>query len=266
MSKNNSLKIKYKLLHFLFTLFLLSSQAVNALEDNLNSLVIVTGNYPPAIDGAKSDKGYISRIVSDAFALEGITVEFLFLPWARGLRMVRMGKEASIMYYAKTPERMKHFIFSDPIFEEEWLFFHLKKTKVEWSKLADLSRFYIGATLSYSYSDEFHDLADKKVLNVNWVARDKQNWQMLMAGRIDLFPNVTSSWYQLRKLYNKEAVELVTTHHKPLKKQLNYLLFSKEHPNSAYFKNKFNLGFSKLKALRPIDYYIPNSDIKTWPK
>jgi len=95
------------------------SSSIHALEDDLNSLVIVTGNYPPAIDSAKSDKGYVSRIVSDAFALEGIKVTFLFLPWARGSRMVRMGKEASIMYYAKTQNRMKDFIFSDPIFEEE---------------------------------------------------------------------------------------------------------------------------------------------------
>jgi len=71
--------------------------------------------------------------------------------------------------------------------------------------------------LSYSYSEKFHYLADQKVLNVNWVARDKQNWQMLMAGRIALFSNVTPSWYQLRKINNKEAVELVTTNHKPLK-------------------------------------------------
>ena len=239
--------IKYKLFHFLCLLFFLFSQAIHAVNDDLNSLVIVTGNYPPGIDGSKSDKGYISRIVSDAFALEGIKVEFLFLPWARGLRMVRMGKEVGIMYYAKTQDRMKYFIFSEPIFEEEWLFFHLKKTKVEWSKLADLSHFNIGATLSYSYSEEFHDLADKKVLNVNWVTRDKQNWQMLMAGRVDIFPNVKSSWYQLKSIYRTEDVERVTTNNKPLKTQLNYLLFSKQHPNSKYFKDKFNLGFDKLK-------------------
>jgi polar amino acid transport system substrate-binding protein len=246
-------------------LFLMLSLSLNAQEDDLNSLVIVTGNYPPGIDGAKSDKGYISRIVSDAFALEGIKVKFLFLPWARGLRMVKMGKEVSIMYYAKTPERMKDFIFSDPIFEEEWLFFHLKKTKVEWRKLADLSRFNIGATLSYSYSDEFHELADKKVLNVNWVTRDKQNWQMLMAGRIDIFPNMQSSKYQIKALFNEADIAQITFHDKPLKKQLNYLLFSKQHPNSVYFKDKFNQGFTKLKKRRPLSFYIPNSENKDWP-
>lgn len=234
-------------------------------DDDLSSIVIVTGDYPPAIDESASDKGYVSRLVVDAFALENIKVEFIFVPWARGLRMIRLGKEACVMYYAKTPDRAKSFTFSEPLFEEEWLFFHLKTTPVKWQKLIDLSPYIFGATLSYSYSEEFHKLADKQALNVHWVARDKQNWQMLMGGRIDIFPSVKSGWHQLRQLYSEAAIKQVTTHPKPLKTQLNYLLFSKEHPDAAYFRKKFNQGFAKLKKLRPISYYIPDSEGKSWP-
>ena len=92
-------------------------------KDDLSSIVIVTGNYPPAINNLANDKGYISRLVSDAFALAGIETEFLFVPWARGLRMAELGGEACIMYYTKTADRDKSFTFSDPLFEEEWLFF-----------------------------------------------------------------------------------------------------------------------------------------------
>jgi len=238
-----------------------------AAENDLTSLVIVTGNYPPAINESENDKGYISRLVSDAFALEGIKVEFLFVPWARGLRMTRLGSEACIMYYGKNSGRIKSFIFSEPIFEEEWRFFHLKNTHVEWQKLTDLSRYVIGATLSYTYTEEFHKLADQQELSVHWVARNKQNWQMLMAGRIDIFPfpSVKTGWYQLRQLYSEAAIQQVTTHPKPLKIQLNYLLCSKEHPNAEYFRDKFNQGFSKLKKLRSLSYYIPDSENKSWP-
>jgi polar amino acid transport system substrate-binding protein len=257
---NSSLKL---LLSF-FIFFMLISQ-VMAVDDDLTSLVIVTGNYLPAINEADDNKGYISSLVSDTFALEGIKVEYIFVPWARGLRMTRLGKEACIMYYAKTPDREKSFIFSDPLFEEEWVFFHLKKTPVKWQTLPDLSRYIIGATLSYTYSEEFHRLAHKKLLNVHWVARDKQNWQMLMAGRIDIFPNVKTSWYQLRQLYSEASIDQVTTHPNSLKKQLNYLLFSKKHPNAEYFRDKFNKGFAKLKKLRSLSYYIPDSEGKNWP-
>jgi len=254
----------FKLLLYCF-LFYIPTSVVIAAEEDLTSLVVVTGNYPPAINQADNDNGYIARLVSDAFALEGIKVEYVFVPWARGLRMTRLGHEACIMYYAKTPDRMKSFIFSEPLFEEEWLFFHFKSTPVKWEKLTDLSRYIIGATLSYSYSEEFHRLADEQLLNVHWVARDKQNWQMLMAGRIDIFPSAKTGWYQLRQLYSKAALSQITTHPKPLKKQLNYLLFSKEHPQAEYFRDKFNLGFAKLKKLRPISYYIPDSEDKAWP-
>lgn len=254
----------FKLLLYL-VLMSIPTATIVAAEQDLTTLVIVTGNYPPAINEIENDKGYISRLVSDAFALEGIKTEFLFVPWARGLRMIRLGNEACIMYYAKTPDRLKSFTFSEPLFSEEWLFFHLKNTPVEWNTLNDLSRYIIGATLSYSYSEEFHKLADQQDLNVHWVARDRQNWQMLMAGRIDIFPSVKTGWYQLRQLYSEKAIKLVTTHSKPLKTQLNYLLFSKEHPNAEYFRDKFNQGFSKLKKLRPISYYIPDSENKSWP-
>jgi polar amino acid transport system substrate-binding protein len=234
-------------------------------KDDLSSIVIVTGNYPPAINNLANDKGYISRLVSDAFALAGIETEFVFVPWARGLRMAELGGEACIMYYTKTADRDKSFTFSEPLFEEEWLFFHLKSTLIKWQKLTDLSRFIFGATLSYSYSEEFHKLADDETLNVNWVARDKQNWQMLMAGRIDIFPSAKTGWYQLRQLYSDGDIQKITTHAKPLKTQLNYLLFSKEHPNADYFRIKFNQGFAKLKQLRPISDYIPDSEGQSWP-
>jgi len=239
--------------------------AVVIAEDDLTSVVIVTGNYPPAINETDDDKGYISRLVSDAFALEGIKVEYVFVPWARGLRMTRLGREACIMYYAKTPDRVKSFFFSEPLLEEEWLFFHLKSTPVKWQQLTDLSRYIIGATLSYSYSEEFHQLADEQSLNVHWVARDKQNWQMLMAGRIDIFPSAKTGWYQLRQLYSEAALEQITTHPKPLKTNLGYLLCSKEHRDGKFFRDKFNRGFSKLKKLKPLSYYIPDSQDKSWP-
>jgi len=258
--------MKNQVVSYMWVLFLTLSSCLNAADNNLASLVIITGNYPPAIDGARSDKGYVAKIVSDAFSLEGITVNFLFLPWARGLHTVRKGDEVAIMYYAKTQERAENFLFSDALFEEEWVFFHLKKNEIQWKQLTDLSKFNIGATLSYSYSEEFHELAKNKVLNVNWVTRDKQNWQMLMNGRIDIFPNMASSKHQLDKLFQPHDIAKVTFHKKPLAKQLNYLLFSKKHSDSEYFKNKFNLGFSKLKKLRPISYYIPNTENKTWPE
>ncbi|GAW95957.1 MULTISPECIES: substrate-binding periplasmic protein [Colwellia] len=252
-------------LFFCCTFLCLAAAGVAAEKDDLTSIVIVTGNYPPAINEADEDKGYVSRLVADAFALEGIKTKFIFVPWARGLRMTRLGHEACIMYYGKTPDRIKDFIFSEPLFAEEWLFFHLKKTPVEWQTLTDLSRYIIGATLSYTYSEEFHRLADQQALSVHWVARDKQNWQMLMAGRIDIFPNVKTGWYQLRQLYSEAAIKQVTTHPKPLKSQLNYLLCSKEHPNAEYFRDKFNQGFTKLKKLRQISYYIPDSNGEKWP-
>ncbi|GLX80196.1 ABC transporter substrate-binding protein [Thalassotalea insulae] len=236
-----------------------------AAEQKLTSIEIITGEYPPAISQQAPDNGYVARLVSDAFALADIKTTFTFRPWARGIRMVRLGNNPVIMYYGKTQERLDSFYFSDPLFQEQWFLFHLKSTRVNWQKLIDLSRFKIGATLSYSYTKEFHDLADKNVLNVNWVSRDEQNWHMLMAGHIDIYPATNAGWYQLNKLYSKEAVDLITTHPSPFLTHLAYLLFSKRHPQGKYLRDQFNKGFAKLKQLHPLSYYIPNSENQSWP-
>jgi polar amino acid transport system substrate-binding protein len=236
-----------------------------ASEGNLKSILIVTGEYSPAIDENKDDKGYISRLVSDAFALEGIKAEFLFVNWPRAEYMVETGKEVCVMYYAKNQKRIKSFLFSEPIFEEKWLFYHLKKTEVNWNELEDLSSYIIGGTKSYSYSEEFYDLIAKKILQVNWVTRDEQNWKMLMAGRIDIFPNLERiGLHKLKEIYGEEATRSVVANPKPLATQLNYLLCSKKHPNGEYFRDKFNQGFAKLKKIRAFSSYNTRSN-NNWP-
>ena len=248
----------------LFFLLAIKTSSPHTLQPD--SIIIVTGNYAPALDEDAKDKGYVARLVTDAFALANIKTKFIFVPWARAIRMVRRNKEVAVMYYAKTKDGAKDFLYSEPLFQSTWLFFHLKTTKLHWQKLADLAPYQIGAAFGYTYTEQFNDFADERVLNVHWASRDEQNWRMLMVGRIDLYPSPENiAWYQLKQLFNVKTLDLITADPKPFKTQLNYLLFAKNHPQAKYFKEKFNIGFNKLKKLKKISDYIPGIENKHWP-
>jgi len=180
---------------------LLSITTIANVENSkqLKTITIVTGNYAPALDENAIDKGYVARLVTDAFALEGIKTKFIFVPWARAIRMVRRNKEVAVMYYAKTKNGAEDFLYSDPLFQSTWLFFHLKTTKIHWQTLADLAPYRIGAAFGYTYTPKFNNFADERILNVHWASRDEQNWRMLIAGRIELYPSPENiAWYQLK--------------------------------------------------------------------
>ena len=249
----------------LLLLFTLNSHFLYA-DVAKKSIVIVTGQYPPLIDKNRLDKGYIARLVSDAFAQEGISTEFLFVPWGRALRMVDAGKEVAVMYYAKTKKRSESFIFSDPIFSDNWVFFYLKKTKVNWQELEDLAGYKIAATISYTYNKEFYRLANNNTLNVVWQPYDKNNWHLLMTGRVDIFANGHSAWNYVTENYPPEIVNQLAIHPKPLAHQFDYLLFSKAHPDAAYFQEKFNQGFTKLKRMKTLEHYLPHKVGMSWPE
>jgi len=245
-----------------------SAQEVNnqALDSQPKHLVIVTGDYSPLIDSSKADYGQVSKLVSDAFAEVGISVSFRFFPWARAIRLARIGKEAAVMYYGKTDDRALDFYFSAPLFREDWLLFHKQGVQFSWRHLEDLSDFRFGATLSYTYTERFHQLADSNVLKVHWVGSDEQNWKMLMRDRVDIVAFPIVGWNQLNTLYQNQANQTFTTHEKPLSSQLNYLLFSKNHKHSEYFLAKFNEGFNMLKSKSVLTDYLPDYIDQQWPE
>ena len=58
-----------------------------ALVANLSfaeKITLANGEWAPYLSKGLKHSGYMSHIVSEAFAEEGIEVEYVFLPWKRG--------------------------------------------------------------------------------------------------------------------------------------------------------------------------------------
>jgi polar amino acid transport system substrate-binding protein len=217
--------------------------------------------WPPYFSEKLKYYGVGSRIVSEAFALEGIQVEYQFLPPKRALWLAEEGKEwDGTVGWEINPERELHFWVSDPIWEAPWVFFHLKSYSFDWKTFDDLKDIRIGGTLEYMYTSEFMNADRLMTINVDRGTSDEIGFKKLLTGRIDLFPQLIDVGdYQLQEFFNPQTVQLFTHHPTPFGKHTDRLLMSKKNERSKDLIEAFNRGLKKLKESGQYDQYFEES-------
>ncbi|MCP4162740.1 MAG: ABC transporter substrate-binding protein [Deltaproteobacteria bacterium] len=162
--------------------------------------------------------------------------------------------------WAKTKERDKYIIFSEPVHPDETVFFHLKKYKFDWQSVEDLKGIEIGATISYSYSNEFEAAEKEGKLMIERVPSDVLNFRKLLKGRIQIFPLAKDVGYViLNKAFKPEDIQKITHHRKPTRIAYLRLAFSRNHKRSKKMKAIFNKGLNLLKRSGKYDKYFKES-------
>ncbi|MBU3915425.1 hypothetical protein KKA14_07805 [bacterium] len=242
-----------KKMFFLIAILFLSSTA--PAETKIH---ITNGEWEPYMGTYSPHYGLSSHVVSEAFKLEGIKIEWGFFPWKRSFKMAKVGKkwDASCCWWP-LEEYHQDFIISKPINKSVVVFFHLKSFKFDWKSMDDLKELNIGGTLEYGYGKEFMNAMNEKKIYVEWVPRDEQNYGKLLFGRTHIFPNDPIVGYsQLRNNFTPEEATLFTHHPKELMSTSLNLLISKQCKNGKWFSEKFDSGFKKLKESGRFDQMI----------
>lgn len=240
---------------FLLTWLVLSAGVGQAAPEG-TTLKISTGVFSPWADENARHKGFVSRVIEEAFRRRGYQVEFFFWPWKRALVAARNGKVDATSFWYKSEEKQKQFYYSEPISEHKEVFFYLKnRTLPEWHSLEDLSGLEIGATRGYTYTDEFWRLKQAGKLTVYEANSDELNFKKLLAGRIVLFPAAELVGWRVLKQLDPAASDKVTTLEKPLAKQYGHLLFAKESPQSKALVTEFNAGLKTMKEDGTLESY-----------
>ena len=94
--------LKQLLILFFVLSFSLSARAEKAIR-------LTTGEWAPYISEKLEHFGLVSRIVTEAFALEGVKVEYIFLPWKRAYQEALIGKYDGSAVWTRNSEREKGF-------------------------------------------------------------------------------------------------------------------------------------------------------------
>jgi polar amino acid transport system substrate-binding protein len=210
---------------------------------------LTNGEWPPYLSASLPDNGLVSRIVVEAFAQQGLRVQFGFFPWPRALMLAKIGDWDGTVGWVVSPERSRDFIYSDPVIATETVFYHLKSWQFSWAGMADLKRYRIGVTQDYFYGDVFNAALAQGKFTVESVGRDEQNLTKLLGGRIDIFPidkRVAST--MLRQHFSATDIERFTFDPKPVHTQPLHVMFGKAVPGNRQLADEFNKGLKKLKA------------------
>lgn len=222
---------------------LLVSTAVRAAD----TITLTIGDWQPYAAENAPYHGPVPRIVSEAFALEGIEVRFVFRPWNRAYQEAAKGNANGSAIWSTSPrdtDRNRRFYFTDAIFEGESVFFHLKSRPFTWNGYAQLRGMTIGGNTGYEYAFE----RDPQIRVDKSAASDELNFQKLLAGRFPLFAeNLDVGLYVMRHALPPDQAALITWDARPYNRPRYFVMLSKMDPASPRYVQAFNRGLQKLK-------------------
>ncbi len=221
---------------------------------------LTNGEWQPYLSKDLPHHGFASHVVTEAFALVGVEVEYGFFPWARSMKLAKVGQWDGTAVWGDSEERRDNFYFTEPVVSTTFVFFHLRSTQFDWNTYEDLRDIKVGGTAEYYYSDEFEGAEAAGIFKTNRAPNDETGLKKLLKGRIDVFPGeVMVTYAQIRDTFPEEQVALFTHHPKSITERRQFLLLSKKVPGNEQMLERFNEGLRQLKASGKYDHIIADA-------
>jgi len=219
-----------------------------ALAESVKTIRVTNGEWQPYLSKDVPHFGIASHIVTEAFGLVGVEVEYGFFPWPRAMKLAKEGTWDGSAVWGDSEERRQNFYFTEPVVPSTWVFFHLMSTQFDWNTYEDLRDIKVGGTVEYFYSDEFQAAEAAAVFRTTRTRSDEVGLKNLLKGRIDVFPgDLMVTYAQIRDTFSDEEAALFTHHPKRIIEKPLYLLLSKIVPGSEQMRDRFNEGLQQLK-------------------
>lgn len=223
-------------------------------------IVLSNGDWLPYMSESLPGHGIISRLVSDAFATQGIKVRYVFRPWPRAYAEARQLKvDGSVVWSPGKPdsERVRDFHYSDVIFHGRSVFFHLKAVPFDWNDWPDLARWRIGGSAGYEY--RFEKTPNVKI---DRGPTDEHCLRKLLAGRVDACAMVEDvGKYVIRARMTPSDAARLSTHSRTYGSTPYHLILPKQAANSERLRLAFNKGLQKLKEDGSYQRYMRDLDL-----
>lgn len=216
--------------------------------------------WPPYSSQHLEHHGLMIRIITEAFAAEGINVELGFFPSPRVLQLVKSGEWDATGGWTPTEERAADYYFSDPLFDEQMVLFHLKSRAFDWQSVDDLIGQEIGTVYGFHYGNAFEQAQREGVLTTQVEHSDLLNFRKLIDGRVDLVPkNLEGGLSLLQTEFTPQEAALITWHPVPLDEGPLVLMFSRANEANADMVEAFNRGLAAIKQDGRYEQFVMES-------
>ncbi len=234
---------------------LLCSGAPNAADKPL--LRISVGEWPPYLSARLEHQGPLAHLIRDLLSEEGYRVEFSFLPWSRAYAEAASGRYDATAVWMHKNEREADFLFSEPLLDEQFVFFHLKSQPFDWQTFDDLSGMTLGGGLEYSYGADFDAFLAEGKVRIERVPSDRQNFEKLLKERVVLYPQERNVGYAaLHSEFSREDRDRITHHPRPLLVNLSYLMLPRRLEQSETLRERFNARLQQFRETGRYQQYF----------
>jgi len=223
---------------------------ISPIITSAETIRLTNGEWPPYLSENLYKFGYWSHIATEAFAIEGVKVEYTFYPWRRAFRNVAKGDFDGSIFWTKSPERIKDVEYSKtPVDSLREVFFFRKNISFNWKTIKDLEPYELGATFGNSHIQKFEKAIGEGIkLKFQPVQSEIQNINKLLRSRIDAFLCMESvCGKMLLQQYSQKERDLIAVHPKIWVDNPHYLIISKKNKRAGYWFQTFESGLQKLK-------------------
>lgn len=203
-------------------------------------------DWPPYSEKTQSSadpKGFAVDIVREAFLSQGVSVRFHPLPFARCLSYAESGRVMGCFNATQVDSNRTTYCWHPtPMFHEPLMIYGATDDPRSNLRVADLEGYVVGATVGYTYPDEF--MKNEKIKRFDAVS-DDHLVRMLVARRVEYI------------LLNGNAAQLRILANPDLKKRLKavgkisddgfWLAFTQKHPRGKHYCETFEKGLQQIK-------------------
>ncbi len=209
-------------------------------------LLLITDPFPP-YNYEKDGKPYGIQYELVAATLKKMNRSFQikFVPWKRALLNAKNKVSDAIPGVLKSDDREQWLIFpEEPIMITKVVIFYRKEEDFQYKDLSSLAGKRVGTVKGYHYGKDF----DQSTLFIrDEVSSLKQNFQKLLAGRIDLVASFRP--VGLHTLYKLDLSDKFSYSPTPVHQAEMYMAFTKK-PGNDLLAAEFSRVLKEIKKNR----------------
>jgi polar amino acid transport system substrate-binding protein len=188
-------------------------------------------------------KGFSVTLIRAALATQGLTPQFVTVPFARCMRMAKAAQVAGCFNATITDDNRDDYLWHQPpMFEEELSIFGRADERGPELRLSDLRGKRVAITNGYTYPTEF--MRDPRIQRFT-ATSDTNLLRMLLTGRVDyILLNRTPGWMRIDaspefrgKVVRRGIVSA----------DAFWIAFAKTHPDGPALAQAFGRGLAQMR-------------------
>lgn len=241
---NNQVFKRGKIVQGLKILFILFILIISSFAEDSLTVSLVTCEWEPFYGSKLKDKGFFSKIVTEAFTLESVTPHYIFTEWSKALKLSKKAPYSGLHGAYMSEERKADYLFSLPVYSAKILFIARKELSIKYDgNLQNLRSYKIGVVKGYVYTPQFDTTSYLQKVEAT---SPEHLLELLGEKKVDcILIGKDVAQYLLQKKYSHYIPNFKALGPSLVENYL-YLAISKQDPNHKELMERFNNGLRKL--------------------